>query len=166
VATSLFSKQLTFSTAPVALGALVTSVLLGQILQQPRCRTTESLCLPVAAVRFSVLFQLHRSLMRSPDVHGNPFSTVDIFNATSRTWRTASLSVPRFLMASTSLPNFGIALFSGGMSALYGLTDDAVCWVLFIVFSYSCYMLQMRAEQPSIQWMYSMPTAELGPLRF
>ena len=75
--------------------------------------------------------ELHHLLMCSPDVKGNPFSTVDIFNATSRTWRTASLSVPRSYMASTSLPNRGIALFAGGMSALYGLTVDNDCRVFF-----------------------------------
>ena len=40
-------------------------------------------------------------------------SNVDIFNATSRRWSTAALSVARGVVA-TSLPNFGVAIFAGG----------------------------------------------------
>ena len=47
--------------------------------------------------------------------------TVDIFNATSGVWTTAALSVARFFLAATSLPNEGLAIFSGGYSASYVL---------------------------------------------
>jgi hypothetical protein len=39
---------------------------------------------------------------------------VDIFNATSVEWNTASLSEPRYQLAATSLPNYGIVIFAGG----------------------------------------------------
>ncbi len=45
------------------------------------------------------------------------FNTVDIFNATSGTWSTAALSVVRDALAATSLPNHGLAIFAGGVSA-------------------------------------------------
>jgi len=48
---------------------------------------------------------------------GIPFNTVDIFNATSGVWTTAALSVARFGLAATSLPNDGLAIFAGGQSA-------------------------------------------------
>jgi hypothetical protein len=44
-------------------------------------------------------------------------AVVDIFNATSGYWSTAVLSVARSLLAATSLPNHGIAIFAGGGSA-------------------------------------------------
>jgi len=46
---------------------------------------------------------------------GNTASNVvDIFNATTRTWSTAVLSLARYNFAATSLPNLGIAIFAGG----------------------------------------------------
>jgi len=39
---------------------------------------------------------------------------VDIFNATSGIWTTAALSVARYYVAATSLPNDGLAIFAGG----------------------------------------------------
>jgi hypothetical protein len=44
---------------------------------------------------------------------GNWSNVVDIFNATSRNWTTAVLSVSRSTSA-TSLPNEGLAFFAGG----------------------------------------------------
>jgi hypothetical protein len=44
-------------------------------------------------------------------------NVVDIFNATSGTWSTAALSVARYDLAATSLPNVGVAIFAGGYSA-------------------------------------------------
>ena len=41
-------------------------------------------------------------------------NTVDIFNATSGLWTTAALSDVRVLLAATSLPNQGLAIFAGG----------------------------------------------------
>jgi hypothetical protein len=41
-------------------------------------------------------------------------NTVDIFNATSGVWTTAALSVARYDLAATSLPNDGLAIFAGG----------------------------------------------------
>ena len=45
---------------------------------------------------------------------GIKFDTVDIFNVTSGNWSTAALSVARYFLAATSLPNYGIAIFAGG----------------------------------------------------
>ncbi len=50
-------------------------------------------------------------------------NTVDIFNARSGIWTTAALSVARYLLAATSLPNDGLAIFAGGSAqhVFYGL---------------------------------------------
>jgi hypothetical protein len=42
-------------------------------------------------------------------------NVVDIFNATAGTWSVANLSEARVHLAATSLPNVGIAIFSGGI---------------------------------------------------
>jgi len=42
------------------------------------------------------------------------FNAVDIFNVIECTWSTAVLSLPRAMIAATSLPNLGIAIFAGG----------------------------------------------------
>ena len=55
--------------------------------------------------------------MPCADVSDVPFNTVDIFNARSGIWTTAALSVARYYLAATSLPNDGLAIFAGG---LYG----------------------------------------------
>jgi hypothetical protein len=47
---------------------------------------------------------------------GRYFNAVDIFNVTSGTWSTANLSVARYDLAATSLPNDGVAIFAGGYS--------------------------------------------------
>jgi hypothetical protein len=52
--------------------------------------------------------------MRCADTSGN---TVDIFNARSGVWITAALSVSRYNLAATSLPNEGLAIFAGGQGA-------------------------------------------------
>ena len=41
-------------------------------------------------------------------------NVVDIFNVTSGAWSTAALSVARGILAATSLPNVGVAIFAGG----------------------------------------------------
>ena len=41
-------------------------------------------------------------------------NAVDIFNVTSGAWSTAALSVARYYLAATSLPNAGVAIFAGG----------------------------------------------------
>ncbi len=43
-------------------------------------------------------------------------NAVDIFNVTSGAWSTAALSVARYGIAATSLPNVGVAIFAGGGS--------------------------------------------------
>jgi hypothetical protein len=51
-----------------------------------------------------------------PCAAGNSASNVvDVFNVTSGAWSTAALSVARILLAATSLPNVGVAIFAGGM---------------------------------------------------
>jgi hypothetical protein len=41
-------------------------------------------------------------------------SVVDIFNVGAGTWSTAALSQARSLLAATSLPDAGVAIFAGG----------------------------------------------------
>ena len=70
-------------------------------------------------------------LMRSADAVGIVFQTVDIFNATSGVWTNANLSVARYDLAATSLPNYGLAIFAGGQGASYVLlTVFARGWCL------------------------------------
>jgi hypothetical protein len=54
-----------------------------------------------------------RALMRCAggEVGSN---AVDIFDATSGRWTTAALSVSREVLAATSLPEQGLAIFAGG----------------------------------------------------
>jgi hypothetical protein len=46
---------------------------------------------------------------------GKLVTIVDIFQATSRMWSIAQLSVARRFLAATSLPNQGLAIFAGGI---------------------------------------------------
>ena len=43
-------------------------------------------------------------------------NAVDIFDVVSGAWSTAALSVARWNLAATSLPNLGVAIFAGGQS--------------------------------------------------
>ena len=52
--------------------------------------------------------------MRWAGVSGGASSAVDIFDASSGKWTTAALSVARYALAATSLPNQGLAIFAGG----------------------------------------------------
>ncbi len=45
---------------------------------------------------------------------GSGSAVVDIFDAISWKWKTAALSVARWNLAATSLPNQGLAIFAGG----------------------------------------------------
>ena len=45
-------------------------------------------------------------------------TVVDIFNASTGIWSTAALSVARYYLAATSLPNQGLAIFAGGSITL------------------------------------------------
>ena len=54
------------------------------------------------------------SLMRCAASSGYS-NAVDIFNVTSGAWSTAALSVARWNLAATSLPNLGVAIFAGGL---------------------------------------------------
>jgi hypothetical protein len=62
------------------------------------------------------------------DGFGSYSSVVDIFNVTSRTWSTAALSQARSLLAATSLPEAGVAIFAGGKctscDGLFGVYQD------------------------------------------
>ncbi len=60
------------------------------------------------------------------DISGNPISSdvVDIYDAQTGTWSTASLSQARFLLAGTSVGDK--AFFAGGWEAPYGWTSDVV----------------------------------------
>ena len=68
------------------------------------------------------------SLMPCAD-GGSYSNAVDIFNVTSGAWSTANLSVARGDLAATSLPNFGVAIFAGGLGTC--------CRVYFRIFA-SC----------------------------
>jgi hypothetical protein len=46
--------------------------------------------------------------------NGEKTNVTDVFNVTANAWSTAVLSVARTLLAATSLPNQGIAIFAGG----------------------------------------------------
>jgi hypothetical protein len=69
---------------------------------------------------------------------GSDFSNaVDIFDGTSGRWTTAALSVARYLLAATSLPNQGLAIFGGGWNGTYVILvfellilQDGVMWEL------------------------------------
>ncbi len=50
-------------------------------------------------------------------------SAVDIFDANSGLWTTAALSVARWGLAATSLPNQGLAIFAGGHGLLFSFCD-------------------------------------------
>jgi hypothetical protein len=62
-----------------------------------------------------------------PCAGGSVDNAVDIFNVTSGAWSTAALSVARFALAATSLPNLGAAIFAGGYSTC--------CHVYFRIFA-------------------------------
>jgi hypothetical protein len=57
-------------------------------------------------------------------VHSN---AVDIFNVTSGVWSTAALSAARSALAATSLPNLGVAIFAGGLSACCHVDFSYLC---------------------------------------
>jgi len=63
-------------------------------------------------------FVIHPCAVLSSSI---PVNTVDIFDATSGTWSTAALSVARFHLHATSLPEYGLAMFAGGQGALHVL---------------------------------------------
>ena len=49
---------------------------------------------------------------------GGDSNVVDIFNVSSGRWSTDVLSVGRYYLAATSLPNQGLAIFAGGITGL------------------------------------------------
>ncbi len=60
------------------------------------------------------------------DVTGPVVSNaVDIFDGTSGLWTTAALSEVRVLLAATSLPSQGLAIFAGGQT-------DGAYFILFL----------------------------------
>jgi hypothetical protein len=52
-------------------------------------------------------------------------NVVDIFNVTAGTWSTAALSLGRYNLAATSLPDAGVAIFAGGQ---IGTSCDVFVW--------------------------------------
>jgi hypothetical protein len=56
------------------------------------------------------------SLTLCAEGSGSVSNVVDIFNVTSGAWSTAALSVARYFLAATSLPNLEVAIFAGGES--------------------------------------------------
>ena len=72
-------------------------------------------------------------------------NAVDIFNVTSGAWSTAALSVARYDLAATSLPNHGVAIFAGGQSTC--CHDDFLlfaCCVLLCCFCWGIVWLSGR----------------------
>jgi hypothetical protein len=66
------------------------------------------------------------SLMPCAAGSGINSNVVDIFNVTSGAWSTAALSVARYFLAATSLPNLGVVIFAGG-----GRTCSHVDFLIF-----------------------------------
>jgi hypothetical protein len=64
---------------------------------------------------FEVCLSCRRLLLMPCAGSSVAVTTVDIFNATSGIWTTAALSVARWNIAATSLPNEGLAIFAGGI---------------------------------------------------
>jgi hypothetical protein len=58
-------------------------------------------------------------LMRALADGSSASNTVDIFNAISGSWITAALSEARYLLAATSLPDQGLAIFAGGSTGMF-----------------------------------------------
>jgi hypothetical protein len=58
------------------------------------------------------------SLIPCAAVNGYTSNAVDIFNMISGAWSTAALSVARYKLAATSLPDAGVAIFAGGEGTL------------------------------------------------
>jgi hypothetical protein len=58
---------------------------------------------------------------------GDQSDVVDIFNVTSGRWTTAALSSARSLLAATSLPDQGLAIFAGGQSGTHVIMVLSVC---------------------------------------
>ena len=69
------------------------------------------------AFEFEVCLSCRRLLLMPCAGSSGYVTTVDIFNATSGIWTTAALSVARYTLAATSLPNDGLAIFAGGQGA-------------------------------------------------
>jgi hypothetical protein len=59
------------------------------------------------------------------------YSTVDILDVSSGLWSTAALSVARCQLASTSLPNHGLAFFAGGFNG--GISFTAFLNAVFLL---------------------------------
>ena len=53
-------------------------------------------------------------LLLIADSGGGGSNVVDIFDGSSGRWSTAVLSVARYFLSATSLPNQGLAIFAGG----------------------------------------------------
>jgi hypothetical protein len=62
-------------------------------------------------------------LMRALADGSSASNTVDIFNAISGSWSTATLSVARLNLAATSLPNQGLAIFAGSYAGMHVCRD-------------------------------------------
>ncbi len=113
---------------------------------------------------------------------GAASNTVDIFDATKGTWSTAALSVARYFLAATSLPNSGLAIFAGGYaSVLYEYTSGLMLLIVAsagmrgggCVRSTSCagaaaakcrYVAQVQLELLPMLSTSSMRPKELGAL--
>ncbi len=67
-----------------------------------------------------------------PSLGGLP-NAVDIFNVTSGAWSTAALSVARWALAATSLPNLGVAIFAGGESTCCHVYFCILCVLVLCV---------------------------------
>jgi hypothetical protein len=86
---------------------------------------------------------------------GGGFSNVvDIFDASSGRWSTAYLSLARYSLAATSLPNQGLAIFAGGQkNGLFDFSSDVVD--MFAWCRLGCYVASNNSRLPCPPAHYS-----------
>ena len=84
-------------------------------------------------------------------------NVVDIFNVTSGAWSTAALSVARWNLAATSLPNLGVAIFAGGSGTC--LYVDFCIFACFVFCSLGNRMLEWTEVWLLIACANLMPCA-------
>jgi hypothetical protein len=87
-------------------------------------------------------------------------SSVDIFNANTRTWSTALLSVARGGLTASSLPGLSLAFFAGGSDAKQGTPNSSARVCIFVP---TAFVLTLILLPKSTQRLISsMPDLWLG----
>jgi hypothetical protein len=89
---------------------------------------------------------------------------VDIFNASTSVWGTAALSLDRYWISATSLPNLGIAMFAGGRGLSFDVTLSGF-WCLFLFFFVEKMITQNQLSNFFIfSWPLQLKAALFTPL--